>query len=51
MSDKTGKKSFCHMKIILAVDVLMVYPIHNIPFHIYIDASNYHMDAVIIQQK
>ncbi len=61
LSDKSGKKSFRWtpemdqafkiMKTILAADVLMAYPNHNLPFHIYTDASNYQMGAIIIQQK
>ncbi len=39
------------MKTILAVDVFMAYPNHNIPFHIYMDASNYQMGAIIVQLK
>ncbi len=38
------------MKIILVVDVFMAYPNHNKPFHIYTDASGWHMGAIIIQQ-
>ncbi len=61
LSDKSGRKtfpwtpeidnSFTIMKIILAVDVLIVYPNNNIPFIIYTDASDYQMCAIIIQQK
>ncbi len=39
------------MKIILVTDVLVAYPNQNTPFHIYTNASDYQMDAVIIQQK
>ncbi len=39
------------MKTILAKDVLIAYFNHNIPFHIYTNAYNYHIGAVIIQQK
>ncbi len=39
------------MRTILAVDVLLAYPNHNIPFLIYADASNYQIGATIIQQK
>ncbi len=61
LSVKSGKKTFRWtpemdqafkiMKTILAADVLMAYPTHNLPFHIYTDASDYQMGAVIIQQK
>ncbi len=44
-------KVFKFMKTILCVDVLMAYPSSNIPFHIYTDASNYPMGAIIIQQR
>ncbi len=40
-----------HMKTIMAVDVLMACPNHNIPIHIYTDASDYQMGAVIVQLK
>ncbi len=39
------------MKTILAAEVLMAYPNHNLPFHIYTNASNSQMGTVIIQQK
>ncbi len=60
LSDKSGKKSFCWtpemdqafkiMKTILAADVLMAYPNHNVPFHIYTDTSDYQIGVIIIQQ-
>ncbi len=43
--------AFKIIKIILVADVLKTYPIHNIPFHIYTDASAYQMGAIIIQRK
>ncbi len=44
-------QAFKIIKTILAMDVLMAYPNHTLPFHIYTDTSNYQMGAIIIQQK
>ncbi|KAL7461136.1 hypothetical protein ACHAXS_001564 [Conticribra weissflogii] len=29
----------------------MAYPNHNFPFHVYTDASNYHLQGITIQLK
>jgi hypothetical protein len=37
------------MKAMMAIEVLLHYLDHNLPFNIYMDASEYQLDMVIMQ--
>ena len=42
------QKAFDQMRTFMTADVLCAYPNHNKPFHIYTDASNYHLGACLM---
>jgi hypothetical protein len=42
--------AFKAIKVLLAQDAFIRYPNHNIPFHVYINASDYHLGAAVIMQ-
>jgi len=43
------QKAFDEMKAVMAHEVFLYYPDHNKPFHVYTDASDYQLGAVILQ--
>ena len=45
------QQAFERKKALLSVDCMLHYPDHNKPFHIFTDASDYQMGAVIVQQN
>ena len=49
--DDTCQKAFQDIKSIIAQDILLSYPDHNLPFEIHTDASDYQLGSVIKQNK
>ena len=45
------QSAFDQMKAVIARDVILRYPDHNKPFHVYTDASNLQLGAVIMQDN
>ena len=43
------QQEFEEAKKMIAADTLLAYPDHNLPFHIYTDASNTQLGSVILQ--
>lgn len=44
------EEAFQAMKAMIASETMLYYPDHNLPFHVYTDASDYQLGAVIIQE-
>ena len=44
------QQTFDAMKALMVEDVLLRYPVHNLPFHICTDAFDYQLGSVILQQ-
>ena len=44
------QKAFDEMKALTMHDVMIRYPDHNLPYHIYMDTSDFQMGSVIMQE-
>ena len=47
---KKHQKAFDQMKALITHDVMIGYPDHNLPYHIYTDASDFQTGSVIMQE-
>lgn len=47
--EKQHQEAFNNMKALIAHEAMLAYPDHNLPFHIFTDASDFQLGSVILQ--